>query len=392
MRLRRETQLAKSLDQYLPKDSFFREWMQAWPTSESPKSYILLGAMSMLGAALGRNVFVDQDAHILYPMLNLLLIGRSGLGKSTAIMMARKNLLAAIPKVEQPQFINGSTPEKLHDDLRANPHAVLFASELANFFTKQKYMESMIPYVTELLDYPDTQQRRTKSGGVVEVYEPAVTVIGGSTVEWLQGQLPDSATSGGFLARFLICYEEQPGRKIALAKHELTKQQIAEMLNLRERVAEKFVTAAQSTQGEITFEDHSVVDTFGEWYANLKPINGHLAPFAARAREFVLRLAMLSAVSCGRKTINETDINAGIQLYSYCAERLQQVVVPYSQQGKLIAQVLLALSEQPLKPEEVFQAMRNSITAQEVQKLLVGLLMSKDIKQLPDGRYERVRG
>lgn len=366
--------------------------MRAWPTSESPKSYILLAAMSMLGAALGRNVFVDQDAHILYPMTNLLLIGRSGLGKSTAIMMARKNLLAAIPKVEQPQFINGSTPEKLHDDLRANPHAVLFASELANFFTKQKYMESMIPYVTELLDYPDTQQRRTKSGGVVEVYEPAVTVIGGSTVEWLQGQLPDSATSGGFLARFLICYEEQPGRKIALAKHELTKQQIAEMLNLRERVAEKFVTASQSTQGEITFEDHAVVDIFGEWYANLKPINGHLAPFAARAREFVLRLAMLSAISCGRKTINETDINAGIQLYSYCAERLQQVVVPYSQQGKLIAQVLMALNEQPLKPEEVFQAMRNSITAQEVQKLLVGLLMSKDIAQLPDGRYERVRG
>lgn len=346
----------------------------------------------MLGAALGRSVWIDQDAHTLFPMLNLLLIGRSGLGKSTAIMMARKNLLAALPKLEQPQFINGSTPEKLHDDLRANPHAVLFASELANFFTKQKYMESMIPYVTELLDYPDTQQRRTIGGGVVEVIEPAVTIIGGSTVEWLQGQLPDSATSGGFLARFLICYEEQPGRKVALAKHELTKHQIAEMLTLRERVAEKFVTAAQSFRGEVTFTDYAGVDIFSAWYANLKPINGHLAPFAARAREFVLRLAMLSAISCGRKTIGEEDIQAGIALHEYCSRRLMQVVVPYSIQGKLIAQILTTLGDQPLRLEEIYQAMQNSITAQEVQKLLTGLEMSKAIRRLPDGKLERVDG
>lgn len=366
--------------------------MDCWPTSESPKSYILLGAMSMLGAALGRNVFLDMDAHTLYPMLNLLLIGRSGLGKSTAIMIARKNLLSAVPKLEQPQFINGSTPEKLHDDLRANPRAVLFASELANFFTKQKYMESMIPYVTELLDYPDTQQRRTKSGGVVEVIEPAVTVIGGSTVEWLQGQLPDSATSGGFLARFLICFEEHPARKIALAKHELTKQQFAKVMTKRENVAEKFVTAANSTVGEITINDYGVVDKFNEWYANHKPANGHLAPFSARAREFVLRLAMLSAISCGRKTISEQDIEAGIAIHEYCTAKLQQVVVPYSMQGKLIGQVLTVIGEQALDPQEIYQAMRNSISAQEVQKLMIGLEMSKDIRRLPNGKYERVLG
>jgi hypothetical protein len=392
MRLQEGTPLAKDISASLPKNSFFRDWMECWPTTESPKSYILLGGMSMLGAALGRNVFIDQDnAHILYPMLNLLLIGRSGLGKSTAITMARKTLLAALPKLEQPQFINGSTPEKLHNDLRANPHAVLFASELANFFTKQKYMESMIPYVTELLDYPDTLQRRTVSGGVVEVLEPAVTVIGGSTVEWLQGQLPDSATSGGFLARFLICYEENPQRKVGLAKHELTKQQIAALLTKRERVAEHFASAGKMV-GEVTFEDYGGVDIFNQWYSNLKPANGHLAPFAARAREFVLRIAMLSAVSCGRIVVNEEDVEAGITIYEYCAHRLQQVVVPFSLQGKLIAQVLTVIGDQALEQEDIYQAMSNSITAQEVQKLLVGLEMSKTIKRNSQGQFERVSG
>lgn len=391
LRVQGQAQLAKDLSKALPENSLFREWMDCWPTLESPKSYVLLGAMSMLGAALGRNVYIDQDAHMLYPMLNLLLIGRSGLGKSTAIKVAWKHLVGEVPKLEQPQFIAGSTPEKLHNDLRANPQAVLFASELANFFTKQKYMESMIPYVTELLDYPDTLQRRTVSGGVVEVLSPSVTVVGGSTVEWLQGQLPDSATSGGFLARFLICYEENPARKIGLAKHELTRQQVAQLLTRRERVAEQFAAAAKMV-GEVTFEDYAAVDIFNEWYANLRPINGHLAPFAARAREFVLRLAMLSAISCGRTTIGEQDVQAGIEIYEYCAARLQQVVVPFSIQGKLIAQVLQVIGDQALSPEEIYQAMRNSITAQEVQKLLIGLEMSKDIKRNGQGKIERVSG
>src|SRR5512146_2984872 len=126
--------------------------MGAWPSAEPPKSYILFSALTMLGAALGRKVWFNQDVHTLFPPLNLLLIGPSGCGKSTSIMMARKHLIQLLPRAEQPQFIMGApTPEKLHDDLKPAPHAVLFASELANFFTRQKYMEGMIPYVTELL-------------------------------------------------------------------------------------------------------------------------------------------------------------------------------------------------------------------------------------------------
>lgn len=375
----------------LPENSWLRDWVKCWPLAESPKSFILLGAMAVFGATLGRRVWFDQDVHTLYPMLNLLLIGPSGTGKSTAIKMAQKYLMEAVPKIEQPLFINGSTPEKLHDDLRANPHAILFASELANFFGRQKYMEGMIPYVTELLDYPDRYQRRTRSGGVIEIIEPTVTVIGGSTVEWLQGQLPDSATSGGFLARFFILEERNKGRKTALQKHELTKGQHAKLITQRENVADRFVESVAFHKGEVGFRDYGAVDAYTYWYANHKPANGHLAPFAARAGEFVLRMAMLIALSCKRNEIAEEDVKAAIQLYEYAAAKLQEVVVPYTPQGKLLSQVLDAIGDEPMQEVDILRAMRNFVGAYDVQKLLASLTASQDIRRRPDGRYERIK-
>jgi hypothetical protein len=383
--------MAKNIVDVLPKDSWVRDWVSCWPKSESPKSFIMLGALSVFGGALGRRVWFDQDVHLTWPMLNVLLIGPSGLGKSTAIKMSQKWLLDKLPKLDQPLFINGSTPEKLHEDLRANPHAILFASELANFFTKQKYQEAMVPYVTEMLDYPDKLQRRTKSGGVVEVIEPSVTVIGGSTVDWLQGQLPDSATSGGFLARFFILNEEQKGGKTALMKHELTKGQLVKLIEAREKVAERFCECILTANGEIEFSDYTAIDTYTQWYANHKPVNGHLAPFAARAGEFVLRLSMLIALSAKRNRITDADVKAGIAIYEYAASKLQAVVVPFTVQGKFMASILEAIGDGSLTDKEVMQAMRNFIPAIEVQKYIASLMQSGDLRRRPDGRYERVK-
>ena len=69
----------------IPEDSWFRAWMKCWPHSEPPKSYILLSGMMAMGACFGRRVKFDHDVHVLYPMLNLLLIGPSGIGKTTAL-------------------------------------------------------------------------------------------------------------------------------------------------------------------------------------------------------------------------------------------------------------------------------------------------------------------
>jgi energy-coupling factor transporter ATP-binding protein EcfA2 len=334
--------------------------------------------MMMMGAALGRKVWYSQDFRKLWPMLNLLLIGPSGIGKSTSIQMAR-GLLEFLPRVEQPQFITGgATPEALHADLLPNPHAVLFASELANFFNRQKYMEGMVPYVTELLDY-GAVEKRTKHGGVIRIEEPSVTVVGGSTVEWLQEQLPDSAAAGGFLARFLIVSEEHKGQRVPCPELALTPKQRIELEQKRARTFNEFYECLHTTTGGVPFRDFTALDAYSTWYTAHQPDTGHLAPFAARAGEFVLRLSMILALSRHNPYITAEDIEAAIELHGYCEGKLQEVVVPFSAAGKLQMEVLKAIGEGGATEVQIKQAMRNFCTSQDSDKMIQSLLGQRAI-------------
>ena len=374
----------------VPRESLFRKWVEAFPTAEPPNAYMLFSSMSMLGAALGRKVWFDQDAHTLFPMVNLLLIGPSGIGKSTSILKIGKPLLDSLPVELKPQFVNGAaTPEKLHDDLSVDPHAMIFASELANFFSRSKYMEGMIPYVTQLLDYEPTVERRTRSSDIIIVKNPSVAVTGGSTVEWLQDQLPDSAATGGFLARFLIVKEDHKRQRVADPKTALSAKEWIEIEKQREEVKRTFLLASDLHHGPMGYHNPTARDAYSIWYQTQMPLTGALSPFSARAGEFVLRLSMLLAISSLRNSITKEDIECAIELYNYSSRRLQEVVVPFSPAGKLLAKVFEAVGNQPTNPVTIHRALRNFAPAQEVERALTSLLMSKEIK-LVSGMYQRV--
>jgi hypothetical protein len=363
----------------LPKDSWFREWMEVWPTAESPKSFLLFGAMAMLGGCLGRRVWLDQDVHQVRPMLNILLIGPSGIGKSSAVKIG-KRLLAAVPEFQRPQFIEGgATKEKLHMDLAENPRCILFAPELAAFFSKEKYKENLIPYVTNLLDYEDYIELRTRRDGIITVLNPSVSILGASTLEWLQDQLPDSAVSGGFLARFLILNEESKGQRVANPHRLLSRTQREKLDARRANVISAFADLLSLHEGNIDYEDYEAAETYAHWYNSYEPASGYLAPFAARAGEMILRISMLLAISCRKTAIASDHIKSAIKLYTYLASKLDRVVVATNQQGKLAALVLETIGVEGLKPGEIARKLRSVASHIEVERHIESLLYSGDV-------------
>jgi len=212
---------------------------------------------------------------------------------------------------------------------------------------------------------------------------------GGSTVEWLQDQLPDSAATGGFLARFFIVKEDHKRQRIADPKSELSTSQWNEIERAREKCKHDFQLALELHRGPITYHNPLARDVYSIWYQTQTPLTGALSPFSARAGEFVLRLSMLLALSCLRNSISESDVQTAIELYNYASRRLQEVVVPYSPQGKLLAKVFEAVGTQPTPIVNIHRAMRNFAPAQEVERALTSLLMSKEIK-LVGTEYQRV--
>lgn len=373
----------------LPEESWFRQWMLSWPAVEMPASYLLFSAMSVLGACLGRNVYFVDDYRHLYGMLNLLLIGPSGIGKSSSMELARKFLLENLPAELRPQFIGGATTkEQLHADLMPLPHAILYASELGAFFNKAKYMEPLIPYVTELLDYRPIEFR-TKSGGIQRIPEPAVTVVGGSTKDWLQSALPDTAVGGGFLPRFLIVTEAHRQQRVAIAGMSLSAERWRRVREEREACIAEFPHIVAMHRGPVMFEDFAAADYYAKWYNAHQPSSGHLSPFAARAAEMVKRLAMLVALSSRRDAITEADLACAIVLYRYCEQKLQEVVVPTNQIGRILLTVLESIPPQGASALEVRKSMRSQAPAQDVDKYLQSLILSGDV-EFRDGRYIKI--
>lgn len=344
-----------------------------------PWSFLLFGSLSVLGAAVGRKCWFLDDYRKLWPMLNLLLIGPSGIGKSSAIEL-NQSLLTQLDAKDRPQFIIGSaTPEKLHEDLVIQPHAIVYASELANFFNRQKYMEGMIPYVTELLDCRPIE-RRTKSGNILHISAPETTIVGGSTPEWLQEALPDTAVGGGFLPRFMVVKEDARRQRVPDARGALSKNEWKKALEIRDEAYAEFKHIIAAAAGPVEFADFGVRDTYSSWYLSHAAPNNHLAPFAARAPEMVKRMAMIIALSSFRSNISEADLKAAITMYGYAEQKLAEVVIPKSLVGKMLMLVQTSIPSFGASQQEVYAAVKNFMTALEADKYLASLIQSGDVE------------
>lgn len=364
----------------LPKESWFTDWMRVWPLAESPKSYILFSGMACLGAALGRRIYFSLDVHKVYPLLNLLLIGPSGIGKSTAMRdIAISHLIPQLPEEMKPNLLTGkSTKEAIHQDLVVCPKSIILASELANLFSKEKYNEGMIPYFTDLLDLAPARVR-TKSGGNMVIQRPECCVMGGSTKQWLQDMLPSTAGEGGFLPRFLIVKEDYKQQRIADPRRHMNDLQRAELGTAREKVIYDFIRLVRINEGLIDFADYEASDVYTEWYDTFTPESGALAPFAARAGAHVLRLSLLIAISCGRQAITADDVRSAICLYSYATNRLAEVVVPLSPEGKKVNKIMEMIGNMAMSSTEIRRAMRNYMGSADVDRVLGDLVRDREL-------------
>jgi DNA replicative helicase MCM subunit Mcm2 (Cdc46/Mcm family) len=159
----------------------------------------------------------------------------------------------------------------------------------------------------------------------------------------------------------------------------LTVKQRIELVAKRANTFNGFYECLHTTTGAVHFKDFTALDAYSTWYTAHQPDTGHLAPFAARAGEFVLRLSMILALSRHNPYITAEDIEAAIELHGYCEGKLQEVVVPFSAAGKLQMEVLKAIGEGGATEVQIKQAMRNFCTSQDSDKMIQSLLGQRAI-------------
>lgn len=203
------------------------------PTSEAPLDYHTWSALSIISATLRRHVYISRGTWKLYPNLFVVLVGRPGIGKGSAINPAlgilrdagTANLLSDRVTIEfvleklskgWPHFAVGPgqpvvpVPSGSSTINVGIDHSCLILSrELSVFVTASQFT---LPILTDLWDANEGDWiYGTRGKGEFKISSPCVCMLGGSTQEWLISSIPPSAIGGGFTRRvnFVVAYDRE---------------------------------------------------------------------------------------------------------------------------------------------------------------------------------------
>jgi len=295
-------------------------WLQKYmlftSENEAPEIYHLWSGITILAHILGRKVWLDRGYFTTYPgQIITFLVGPPATRKSTAIDIAT-SLLQELPDINV--IANKLSAATLLDSLDrgmiidpkdglgkpADSIGFVSASELSVFLPKIAYVEEIIPILTDLFDGKKSFRQKTRSGGLVELKNPMITMLAGSTADWLESNIPVNAYGGGFLSRIIFVWANKRSKDVPLP--ELTPK----IKRLRLELAAELTWLHNNLEGQILWTDEAkewYVKFYSSWNPDDDPGNSVHKGYRNRRTEHLLRVAIVMAVSQKRQLVLDVD-------------------------------------------------------------------------------------
>lgn len=208
------------LDPLIPKDGWLGEYLAFGENLQACSRFKFFSAACALGSVVNNKVWIQRGDEGLLPKLFpnpwVMLLGPPGFGNKTqTINMSINCVQQACPSVKI--LADKLTPESLvkslsepvdeKDIIRIGPRdatGLIKAPELSVIFGKQQYNTGMVSLVTDLYDYREEWASETIMRGRNVLRNICISILGGSTPDWLQSMLPQDAFTGGFMSRFIM--------------------------------------------------------------------------------------------------------------------------------------------------------------------------------------------
>lgn len=178
--------------------------------TDAPPDFHVHAALVALGHALGSRVWIDAWGGPLYPNLWVVIIAKSGYGKSVPLNMSRAMIEMA--GMDAGILPSSFSQEALYDKLQARPTAIWYLQEFSSFMglIHRDYNAGTQSWLTDMFDVPAVETRSLRKENWT-IVRPCISILGASSPDWFAEIFKESALRGGFLARFLFCPSNEPG-------------------------------------------------------------------------------------------------------------------------------------------------------------------------------------
>lgn len=206
-----------------------------WCTERSPmtpKSFLELGVIWLIGLAVARRVCLDLHERI-YPHLYVLLVAEtSKYAKSTGMNTIYSLVIATMPHMLIPgqtspegmiELLAGQQPVNF-DKLPTREKELIEAGrkfagqrgiimdEFSGLLaaSKKDYMAGFVELLMRLYDAREYEQHYTRSGGLVSIKNPAIGIFGATTPAAMARSISNEDWENGAFARYLMMFREKP--------------------------------------------------------------------------------------------------------------------------------------------------------------------------------------
>ena len=202
-----------------PEDSFIMELFNFVKTkSHAPEEIIFWTIFSFCGASLQDSIYVDFSGKPIFPNFPLMIIAKSGVGKSTSLSIVERIFLHTLPHI----IPEDATSESMFKNFAMfgtesyqATSAMWIVSEMSDTFGGKDYQRGLVQRITRLLDNP---KDKTISRSSDKEDDDPIRIKGyalfspifATTFEWFIKFCDESASIGGFLPRMnpIKCDEE----------------------------------------------------------------------------------------------------------------------------------------------------------------------------------------
>jgi energy-coupling factor transporter ATP-binding protein EcfA2 len=305
--------------------------------SETPRAYHLWSALAMMAAAVADRVWIekfrgitDEAPRKLTPNLYVMLLGPSGIGKSTAIDCMLKFLKGTAVQVYSGEVTSshllhamGEPAERPDGEIvLENSKVFLVLDELAMSVGEGPEARAFIRHLTGLYSgsaYPFTKGTVTR--GTVTIKDHNVNSLMGTTKEWLIECVSASAIRGGFGGRVVCVSADYPTKRYTRPQYPDDYNAVTAYLQQQVHALTQLSGVMALTPQAREIEEH--------WYQTRpQPADDDMLPAWRREHDLMLKLGMLHALSRTHRldAVDAPDVVRAQQLVNFSRGGLEQLI------------------------------------------------------------------
>ncbi len=375
-------------------DGVIEEYCLYNEPTEVPGIYALWTGIFTIAEMMGRECFLDQGHFVVWPNMYVILVAGSAVcRKSTAVRIAASFIRKVDPPVKiisqrmtAEVLTSALSGIKVQDKTNIIDEAVgcFISAELSTLIDKNSFNTPLISILTKLYDCDDFDYE-TKARGTERVVNPCLSILGGSTPEWIKGSMPIHAIKGGFTSRFVFIFKASNEKRVPWPKTspetvERGKKILHDLCEIRKMRGPFGAT----DDAQKMFEEEYIGFLDGPM-----KMNPYLSGYVGRRHVTLLKVSMaFSASRSDDREVAEVDMLKSIKSLRSVEGGMDVVLRSIVSEpiGELSEQVMgLIMCSGSITRVRLIREMRHRISVRELEVVLEALVGAELVEKESEG-------